>query len=156
MIGVTSTPASAPIPADMAKDSVITKGVLIPTSCAASRLFDVARTARPRSVRVKNIHSPMNTATEPAITHRLCGRIVAPKMRIGSSPEKAGKVWICLPNTSCAAPRIKIEAPMVMMTSDTTGAPRAGSMASLFIATPIAAVATTAASAASGSGAPAV
>ena len=45
---------------------------------------------------------------------------------------------------------------MVMMTSETTGAPRAGSMASLFIATPSAAVATTATSAASGSGAPAV
>ncbi|MFP5478909.1 MAG: hotdog domain-containing protein [Alphaproteobacteria bacterium] len=43
-----------------------------------------------------------------------------------------------------------------MMTSETTGAPRAGSMASLFIATPSAAVATTATSAASGSGAPAV
>ena len=44
---------------------------------------------------------------------------------------------------------------MVMMTSDTTGAPRAGSIASLFIATPSAAVPATAMSAASGRGAPA-
>ncbi|MNT97674.1 hypothetical protein D3C72_2400490 [compost metagenome] len=50
---------------------------------------------------------------------------------------------------------MKIDAPMVMMISDTTGAPRAGPIASLFSATPMAAVTVMAISAASGSGRPA-
>ena len=82
--------------------------------------------------------------------------MVAPRIWIGVSPEKAGKRWSCLSKTSCATPRMKIEAPMVMMMSETTGAPRAGSMASLLSATPTAAVPAMAISAASGSGRPAM
>ena len=94
----------------------------------------MASTARPVRVRVKNSQRPTKTATAPASTQRLCGRMVAPRIRIGVSPEKAGKRWSCLSKTSCATPRMKIEAPMVMMISDTTGAPRAGSIASLLSA----------------------
>ena len=78
----------------------------------------------------------MKTAMAPASTQSDCGRMVAPRIWIGVSPEKAGKRWSCLSKTSCATPRMKIEAPMVMMMSETTGAPRAGSMASLLSATP--------------------
>ena len=127
--------------AESAKESVITQLVLMPTSCAASRLFEVASTARPVSVLVKKSQRPTKTATAPASTQRLCGRMVAPRIWIGVSPEKAGKRWSCLSKTSCATPRMKIEAPMVMMMSETTGAPRAGSIASLLSATPTAAVA---------------
>jgi len=58
-------------------------------------------------------------------------------------------------NTTCAAPRRKIEAPMVIMIRATALAPRAGSMAQRWSASPIAAVRTTARSAASGIGTPA-
>ena len=119
------------------------------------RLLAVASTALPVRVRVKNSQSATKTATAPAITQRLCGSSVAPPMRIGASPEKLGKRCSCLSNTTCATPRMKIEAPMVMMMSETTGAPRAGSMASLFSATPTAAVSRIASSAASGRGTPA-
>ncbi|CFN71817.1 Uncharacterised protein [Bordetella pertussis] len=141
--------------ADSANDRVMMNRVLIPTRRAARRLFEVASTARPISVLVKNSHRTMNTATAPPIIHRLCDRMVAPSTCIGSSPENAGRLWICLPNRLCTAPRMKIEAPMVMMMSETTGAPRAGSIARRFNATPVAAVTAMASSAASGSARPA-
>ena len=50
---------------------------------------------------------------------------------------------------------MKIDAPMVMMMSETTGAPRAGSIASLLSATPMPAVTTMARTAARGRGSPA-
>ena len=156
VIGVTRTPASAPIAAESAKESVITQLVLMPTSCAASRLFEVASTALPVSVLVKNTQSPAKTASAPKSTQSAWGRMVAPMIWIGVSPVKAGKRWSCLSKTSWATPRMKIQAPMVMMMSDTTGAPRAGSIASLLSATPTPAVATIAASAASGIGRPAM
>ena len=136
VIGVTSTPASAPMAAESAKESVITQLVLMPTSCAASRLFEVARTARPVSVLREEDPEADEDGEAPASTQSDCGRIVAPRIWIGVSPEKAGKRWSCLSKTSCATPRMKIEAPMVMMMSETTGAPRAGSIASLLRATP--------------------
>ena len=128
-------PASAPIAAESANESVITQLVLMPTSAPPGgwRGGEYRLAVR---VFVKKSHSRTKTATAPASTQRLCGRIVAPMMRIGVSPEKAGKRWSCLSKTSCATPRMKIEAPMVMMMSDTTGAPRAGSIASLLSATP--------------------
>src|SRR3989304_2605276 len=72
-----------------------------------------------------------NTADAAAITHRLCGTMVAPAIAIGSSPVNAGRAWIFLSHTSAPRPRSRIEAPMVMMMSVTTDAPRAGSAANL-------------------------
>ena len=68
------------------------------------------------------------------MTQSDCGVSVAPSTSIGWSPEKLGSRWNCLSKTTWARPRRKIDAPMVMMISVTTLAPRAGSIASLFSA----------------------
>ncbi len=96
----------------------------MPTSFAASRFAAVASTALPSSVRLKKVHSSTTITAAPPSTQKLCGRIAAPPKRIGASPEKAGSEWNCLSKTTCASPRRKIEAPMVMMISVTAEAAR--------------------------------
>jgi len=95
------------------------------------------------------------TAAVPPRTQKLCDWTDAPSTSIGASPENDGSLWNCLSNRICAAPRSRIEAPMVMMIKVTAGAPRAGSIASQYSRSPTATAATTAMSAASGSGTPA-
>ena len=129
--------------------------VLMPISRAASRLAAVATTALPSSVRSMNSHNKTTMTAAAASTTRLCGRMVAPPMWIGSLPNSAGRLWKRRSNTICATPRRKIEAPMVIMISATGLEPRAGSIASRCSASPMPVVSATAISAAIGSGTPA-
>ena len=92
----------------------------------------------------------------PPITQRFCGSSVAPPRCSGVSPEKCGMAWKFLPQMSWATPRRKIDAPMVMMMSVTTEAPRAGSTANFSSARPIATVASAASTRANRKGTPAV
>ncbi len=128
--------------------------VLMPTSCAASLLCEVASIALPCKVRVKNHASTATMTSVTPNTHRLCGSIVAPSTSSGWSPEKAGSACVPLPSFTCTSPRMNSEAPMVMMISVTTSAFFAGSMASFSTSRPPSAAAATAMAMASGSGMP--
>ena len=55
----------------------------MPTSRAASGLYDVASIALPYSVRPKNQDSAATASPAPPSTHRLCGNTVAPRIVIG-------------------------------------------------------------------------
>ena len=98
----------------------------------------------------RTTQSASTIASVTPSTHRLCGRSVAPTIAIGRSPENGGSACSFLSQTSVARPRRKIDAPMVMMISVTTGAPRAGSTANFSSASPTSAAATTASGIASG------
>ena len=74
---------------------------------------------------------------------------------MGSSPEKAGRLWVPLPKITAVRPRMTREAPMVMMISVTVSAPFTGSIASFSISTPTMAGIRMASSSATGSGSPA-
>ena len=127
----------------------------MPTSCAAKRLYEVASIALPASVRLKNQDSSATMITVTPITHRLCGTIVAPRIEIGVSPDSAGNGWMRLSQTSCARPRRKIDAPMVMMIRVTTSALRAWPTASRSSSRPTTPETATAPRIATGIGAPA-
>ena len=98
----------------------------MPTSCAASRLCEVASIALPRRVRPKN-HDSAATMTTRHAQHPQALRQDrrAARARSARSPESGGSACRPLSQTSCATPRRKIEAPMVMMISVTTSARRA-------------------------------
>src|SRR5437763_421405 len=126
-MGVIRIPATAPIAAAIAKDRPTAARVSMPTRRAAISFAAVATIALPIKVRSMKAHSSTRIMTAPASTTRLCGRMAAPAMRIASPPTNGGRVWKRLSNITCAAPRRKIEAPMVMMMSTTAPLPRAGS-----------------------------
>ena len=80
--------------------------------------------------------------------------MVAPAMAMGRSPLNGGRLWKLRSQITWAAPRRKIEAPMVMIMSVTTEAPRAGSTANFSSAMPTMVAAATASRMASGMGRP--
>ena len=154
VIGAMRIPAIAPSAADSPNDSSSTKRTLTPHNCAASGLCEAASIALPISVRLKNQPSSSTMASVTPSTHRLCGRIVAPASSIGLSPEKGCIACSFLSHTRVANPRSRMEAPIVMMMSVTTEAPRAGSTANFSSASPTAAAASTAIGIATGGGSP--
>ena len=154
VIGAIRIPAIAPSAADRLKESMSTCRTLMPTNCAASRLCEVASNALPSSVRPKNHDSSSTIAKVTPSTHRLCGRMVAPAIWMGASPEKGLSAWIFLSHVSVARPRSRIEAPIVMMISVTTEAPRAGSTANFSSRRPSNAATATARTTATGRGRP--
>ena len=89
----------------------------------------MARIALPVSVCVMKSHSTSTISPAPKSTMMLCGRRAAPPTMIGLLPANGASEWKFLSNTIEAMPRIKIEAPMVMMMRLTADAPRAGAMA---------------------------
>ena len=155
MIGVTRMPPNAPSAADMAKLMNSTQLVLMPTSSAATRLNEVANMALPCSVRLKKYHRAMTTSPVTPSTHRLCGSKVAPRIWIGSSPEKAGRLCVPLPSQTWTKPRSTSEVPMVMIISVTVSAPLTGSIASFSTRMPTMAGIRMASTSATGSGKPA-
>ena len=80
--------------------------------------------------------------------------MVAPATAIGVSPVNGLSACRFLSHTSIASPRRKIDAPIVMMISVTTEAPRAGSTANFSSARPTSAAATIASGIASRYGNP--
>ena len=60
---------------------------------------------------------------EPSSTTTLCGSSAAPPICHGSLPAKGGRLWKFLSKTTAASPRIRIDAPIVMMISVTAEAP---------------------------------
>ncbi len=110
--------------------------------------------ALPDRVRLKKYHSTTTTMAVTPSTHRLWGIRVAPRIWIGSSPEKAGRLWVPLPKITAVRPRITREAPMVMMIRVTVSAPFTGSMASFSISTPTTAGTRMASTRAAGRGRP--
>ena len=57
------------------------------------------------------------------MTHRDCGVIVAPRKRIGASPENASRPRASVPQTTTAIPRSMIPTPMVTMMPRHTSLP---------------------------------
>ena len=124
-----SAPASAPSPAASAKLAIRTRCTSMPTRDAASGFCAVARMARPNTEQSKNHFSTAAVTASAPTTHRLWVLIAAPSRWIGASPEKAGVMKSCLPSVTCTTPRIRIDAPSVMMINVARSALPAGRIA---------------------------
>ena len=79
---------------------------------------------------------------------------VAPRISIGVSPEKAGRLCVPLPRKTAVRPRITSDVPMVMMIRVTVSAPFTGSMASFSTTMPTMAGISVASTRATGRGRP--
>ena len=141
--GVTMSPPIAPTAAASANDSMTTRPTSMPMSRAASRSLATARIARPSSVRSKKKWSATTMAAATPTIQRACGTKVAPRIRKGRSPVKAGSPAAFLPSVTMTPPLIRIDAPMVTMMRLSTSACRTGRTMSRSMATPIAVTATT-------------
>ncbi len=131
MIGVASTPASAPIAAETAKVGVVIAPVSTPTSRAATPSSAVASTALAgERAGEEGPQAPRTPPPRPPSPTGSAAGARAPRSRLGSSPEKLGRRWSRLSKAIRGARRTKVEAPMVTVTRLMTGAPGAGSMAS--------------------------
>ncbi len=128
-IGVIVMPATAPIPAERAKESSIICLTLIPTRLAASGLSAQALIALPIMVRLKKMDSAITMMIKKPITHKYCGWMTAPKKVMGSRPEKAGRSKESLPQINIAAPLIRIEAAIVAIIRVSTDGRRMGLIA---------------------------
>ena len=141
--GVTMSPPIAPTAALSAKESMTTRRTSMPMSRAASRSVATARIARPRSVRSKKRWSASTIAAATPRIQRAWGTNVAPSMRNGRSPVKAGRPAAFLPRETMTPPLMRIEAPMVTMMRLNTSAWRTGRITSRSISTPTAVTAAT-------------
>jgi hypothetical protein len=111
--------------------------------------------AIPVSVRAKNTRTATTTTSVVPRIHTACGRNVAPRKRIGVSPENEGRLAASLPQASMAAPFRKIEPPMVMMMRLVTDTWRSGASVSRSSARPMRVTLTMAPAQARTSGSPA-
>ena len=157
VIGAIRMPAIAPSAADRPNDSSSTMRTLMPhelrreRGCARSRASPCRVSVRPKNQPSSSTMASVTPEHPQALRQDASRRASS----IGVSPENGCSACRFLSQTSVARPRSRIEAPMVMMISVTTEAPRAGSTANFSSARPTAAAASTATGIASGSGSPA-